>query len=116
MITPELIGNQAVYDRLNTLLSEDRLPHAILIEGPYGSGRTTLARQIACAAACLDADAPCGRCAACLSGDSNPDITTVTTDNKNQPAYWYDLQGRQYTNRPTQPGVYIHSGKKIVIK
>ena len=80
MITPELIGNQAVYDRLNTLLSEDRLPHAILIEGPYGSGRTTLARQIACAAACLDADAPCGRCAACLSGDSNPDITTVTTD------------------------------------
>lgn len=42
-------------------------------------------------------------------------ITTVTADTPRS-KYWYDLQGRQYTNRPTQPGVYIHSGKKIVIK
>ena len=42
-------------------------------------------------------------------------ITTVTADAPRS-KYWYDLQGRQYTNRPTQPGVYIHSGKKIVIK
>ena len=42
-------------------------------------------------------------------------ITTVTADTPRS-KYWYDLQGRQYLNRPTQPGVYIHSGKKIVIK
>lgn len=42
-------------------------------------------------------------------------ITTVIADTPRS-KYWYDLQGRQYTNRPTQPGVYIHSGKKIVVK
>ncbi len=42
-------------------------------------------------------------------------ITTVTADAPRS-KYWYDLQGRQYPTRPTQPGVYIHSGKKIVIK
>ena len=42
-------------------------------------------------------------------------ITTVTADTPRS-KYWYDLQGRQYPTRPTQPGVYIHSGKKIVIK
>ena len=43
-------------------------------------------------------------------------ITTVTTDSKNQPAYWYDLQGRRYTSRPVKPGVYINSGRKIMIR
>ena len=42
-------------------------------------------------------------------------ITTVTADNPRS-TRWYDLQGRQYLTRPTQPGVYIHSGKKIVVK
>ena len=43
-------------------------------------------------------------------------ITTVTTDSKRRPTLWYDLQGRQYSHRPTQPGVYINSGKKIMIR
>lgn len=33
-----------------------------------------------------------------------------------QSPYWYDLQGRRMSQRPTQPGVYIHEGKKIVIR
>ena len=43
-------------------------------------------------------------------------ITTVTTDSNRRPSLWYDLQGRQYSHRPTQPGVYINSGKKIMIR
>ena len=43
-------------------------------------------------------------------------ITTVTTDIQRRPTVWYDLQGRQYSHRPTQPGVYINSGKKIMIR
>ena len=43
-------------------------------------------------------------------------ITTVTTDTHRRPTLWYDLQGRQYSHRPTQPGVYINSGKKIMIR
>lgn len=30
--------------------------------------------------------------------------------------YYYTLSGQQLTGRPSQRGVYIHAGKKIVVK
>ena len=30
--------------------------------------------------------------------------------------YWYTLDGRRLQNKPTQTGVYINNGKKVVIK
>ena len=30
--------------------------------------------------------------------------------------YWYALDGRRLTSKPTRKGVYLHNGKKIVIK
>ena len=35
-------------------------------------------------------------------------------DNRNTP--YYDLQGRQLNGKPTQKGVYINKGKKIIVK
>ena len=29
---------------------------------------------------------------------------------------WYNLQGVRFSEKPTEPGIYIHGGKKIVIK
>lgn len=29
---------------------------------------------------------------------------------------YYDLQGRRYDSRPSAPGIYVHKGKKIIIK
>ena len=29
---------------------------------------------------------------------------------------WYDLQGRKLEGKPTEPGLYIHNGKKVLIK
>ncbi|MBP5360980.1 MAG: InlB B-repeat-containing protein [Bacteroidaceae bacterium] len=29
---------------------------------------------------------------------------------------WYDLNGRRLTNKPTRPGIYIHNGKKELLK
>ena len=29
---------------------------------------------------------------------------------------WYDLQGRKYTTLPTQGGIYITGGKKVLIR
>lgn len=29
---------------------------------------------------------------------------------------WYDLQGRRYDTQPTRKGIYIHNGRKVVIK
>ena len=32
------------------------------------------------------------------------------------PASWYTLDGRKLNDKPTQKGIYIHNGQKIVIK
>ena len=29
---------------------------------------------------------------------------------------WFDLSGRKLTGKPTQPGLYINGGRKVVIK
>ena len=29
---------------------------------------------------------------------------------------WYDLQGRRYDTQPTRKGIYIHNGKKLIIR
>lgn len=41
------------------------------------------------------------------------EITTPTTYEKGM---WYDLQGHKYTTKPTQHGIFILDGKKILIK
>ena len=42
--------------------------------------------------------------------------TTDFTDYTNKTGAWYDMQGRKLSGQPTQKGLYIHNGKKIVIK
>ena len=39
----------------------------------------------------------------------------VKSEESDEDAPWYDLNGRKYTERPTKPGLYIHGGKKVVI-
>lgn len=41
-------------------------------------------------------------------------VTTITEGNATDD-YWYDLNGRK-TTVPTRPGLYIHQGKKIMVK
>lgn len=45
-------------------------------------------------------------------------ITTVSADSNSQTAddLWYTTDGRQLTGKPTQPGIYIHNKKKVLIK
>ena len=42
-------------------------------------------------------------------------INTVGTDTKADNAY-YNLMGVKYNNMPSAPGIYIHNGKKIIVK
>lgn len=70
------VGNGEVLSRISNMLKTDRLPHAVIIEGAQGSGRRTLAKMIARAAACTGDNAPCGKCSSCLAGQS-PDVTIV---------------------------------------
>lgn len=76
-----IVGNSAVKAMLSGYVDSGRLPHALLIEGAPGSGRRTLARQIAMAAVCLSpaGDKPCGVCAGCRKAAAgvHPDITEI---------------------------------------
>ena len=65
---------------LSLAFAEDRLPHAIILEGPAGSCKAELARWIAKAAVCTGAgERPCGRCSGCVkaAAASHPDITVA---------------------------------------
>ncbi len=72
----DFVGNSEVIGRLSTMLSQSRLPHAIIIEGAPGSGRRTLAKMIARAAVCTGDNPPCGRCSCCRA-EQAPDISFV---------------------------------------
>ena len=41
-------------------------------------------------------------------------ITTITNDKVDNA--WYNLQGIRFENMPTAPGIYIHNGKKVLVK
>jgi hypothetical protein len=43
-------------------------------------------------------------------------VITITVPHNLQDDVWYDLQGRKYVDKPTQRGIYILKGKKILIK
>lgn len=72
-----LAGNE----RLKRMLSgSGRLPHALILSGPAGSGRHTAAREIAQAWVCSQPEkAPCGVCANCrkVAQGIHPDVVGV---------------------------------------
>lgn len=60
-------GNEAAKRQLAADIDAGRFPHALVLEGPQGSGRRTLARLLAKAAVCQGAgDKPCGVCPGCV--------------------------------------------------
>ena len=65
---------------MGQLTGQGRLPHAILIEGPAGTGKKTFAQRIAQSALCTGKEKPCGICEACrkVENQSHPDICFYT--------------------------------------
>jgi len=73
-------GHASAVARLRALLAAKRLPHAILIEGPEGVGKRTLARALVAAALCLEKkDEACGTCRSCrlLAAGAHPDFVPL---------------------------------------
>ena len=76
------LGNEKLKERLERDIAAGRLAHAYMIEGPEGSGKKTLAKLIAAAAACRESDPPCMKCVSCdkIMRGQSPDVITVEAE------------------------------------
>lgn len=80
-----ILGHETSIARLKTLLSEERLPHALLFTGPEGVGKLRVARALAAMLLCEGAGArPCGACVQCraLLQDTHPDYYELHPEGK----------------------------------
>ena len=77
-----LVGNTKLCTTVQNFINEKRIPHAILIEGDYGTGKHTLAQYIAAATVCKGENAPCKACNECHLAEinSHPDITPIKAE------------------------------------
>ena len=78
---PRLLGNRETALRLSEAILSGSLPHALLLVGPKGSGKHTLAYEIAAMANCENKDGdyplPCGVCPSCkrIYARNFPDVS-----------------------------------------
>ncbi|MEM7198783.1 MAG: DNA polymerase III subunit gamma/tau [Planctomycetota bacterium] len=65
----EMVGQEAVLDALRSALATGRIPHAVMLSGSRGVGKTTLARIFARCLNCAQGPTadPCGECDLCVS-------------------------------------------------
>ena len=67
---PLVYGNEGMKNRIGNAIIDGRAPHAFLVDGPRGSGKATLAVNIAAALNCEArsdgySPLPCGKCDSC---------------------------------------------------
>ena len=82
---PKIFQNEKLRSRLADEISGNHFPHAYIIAGKPGSGKKTLALEIAAALACKSKDViPCGKCDSCekIIGGYSPDVIFIRKDSE----------------------------------
>src|SRR5579863_3847957 len=79
-------GNSDLVDRLRDMLGRDRLPQAVILAGPAGSGKYTLALMLAKSMNCLNPVTTgglpdfCGKCSNCMRIAQSEDLEARFTE------------------------------------
>lgn len=87
MLLDHFYSNEKAKQTLVNFLTDERLPHTILLEGEDGCGKTTFARMIAAGILCGQErrlQRPCGECINCrlIMSDNHPDVFVEGSENK----------------------------------
>jgi DNA polymerase-3 subunit delta' len=75
----DILGHNSVKERIKAMIDNDRLPHALLLEGPAGVGKFAMARATAQYLHCTSRENgdSCGRCPSCLQHQTFNHIDTI---------------------------------------
>lgn len=134
----DIPGHEDVKARLRALVDDNRLPHALLLQGPEGSGKFALARALAQYIHCTDRrdGEPCGLCPSCRQFEAFNHIDTVfsfpVVKKAGKPAYsndymrefadfvtehpWMDFDAwlTALDNPNTLPRIYVDEGIELI--
>lgn len=79
----ELVGQESLVKTLQKCIQNNTIPHAFLLHGIRGVGKTTTARILAKALNCespIDGFDPCGKCASCKAVDKESHLDVIEMD------------------------------------
>ena len=97
---------QELLRRFSHLAAENRLPHAILLEGSNDAVRLSLAKRLAMTALCEAAEnRPCGSCLPCkkVLSDNHPDVIVVTESDSKRKTLSVDRSRRMRDDAIVKP-------------
>ena len=108
----DVVGQMAVTQTLKTQLTGDKMSHAYLFTGSWGTGKTSCAKILAKAVNCLNPENgnPCNRCTACKSIDDGScmDVLEIDAASNNGVDHVRDLRDDAiYSPSQVKKRVYI---------